>query len=79
MRGFNGIWIHDLRDTDVILPTELWSLAGIKSSASSIYTRYMKSEMMCIYYKSWNWTAVKDLTGFISYAYNLKQQRETNT
>ena len=32
------------------LPTELWSLIGSRSRASSIYTLYMKSEIMFVWY-----------------------------
>ena len=31
------------------LPTELWSLAGSRSSVSSIYTGYMKRMIWCVY------------------------------
>ena len=45
----HGIWTHDLRDTDA-LPTDLWSLVGNRSGASSIYTRYMKRVTSIVYY-----------------------------
>ena len=56
--GSNGIRTHDLRDTSAMLyqlsgsiNAELWSLVWSRSSASSIYTRYMKRMTRCVYDK----------------------------